>query len=71
LRRKANFFASSLPATVVETEVRGNKTVALEVTLLEDGSMTIVFEEDGYLYLVTTSAGIDTDVGYRFVEELL
>jgi len=33
--------------------------------------MTIVFEEDGYLYLVTTTAGTDTDVGYRFVESLL
>jgi len=30
---------------------------------------TIVFEEDGYLYLVTTSEGID--VGYRFVEALM
>jgi len=58
--------------TVVETEVRGNKTVALEVTSLEDGAMTIVFEEDGYLYLVTISAGTaDTDVGYRFIEALL
>jgi hypothetical protein len=50
--------------------VRGNDTGAVKIRSLEDGAVTIVFENEGRHYRVTAQAFVADDVLTRFVDGL-
>jgi hypothetical protein len=50
--------------------VRGNETGAVKIRSLEDGAVTIVFENGGRHYRVTAQAFVADDVLTRFVDGL-